>query len=429
MKLARSFAYAFLLAFVTSVAGAADLGTARPESVGMSSQRLQHLSEEMRTLSKNGQLSGVVTMVAKDGKVVQFDASGVRDVATGAPMQKDAIFRIYSMTKPITGVAMMILFEEGKWQLNDPVSKYIPEFANLKVGKPNPATGAVTPVAPDHPMTMRELMSHSGGLTYGLFGNTAVDKMYTDVNVLDPKQPMQAMIDKLAKIPLLFQPGERWHYSVSVDVQGYLVEKLSGQPFPEFLRQRIFEPLKMVDTGFYVPADKMDRFAAFYTYDKDRKLVPHPSADYSAAPALPSGGGGLVSTASDYMRFCQMLLNGGELDGKRLLSPLTVQLMRSNVLPTANRTFTSGTGFGLDFAVVEDPLAAGGYGGQGTYYWGGYAGTWFWIDPVYDLIVIGMVQHRGEGMPDLRGLSRSLTYQAILKPKEAAHRSTTQGFQ
>jgi CubicO group peptidase (beta-lactamase class C family) len=415
MKLARSFAVAFLLAFVTAFSGAADLATARPESVGMSSQRLQRLAEEMRTLSDSGQVSGVVTMVAKQGKVVAFDASGKRDVATGAPMQKDTIFRIYSMTKPITGVAMMILFEEGKWQLNDPVSKHIPEFANLKVAKPNPATGAVTQVAPDHPMTMRELMSHSGGLTYGLFGNTAVDKMYTDANVLDANQPMQAMIDKLAKIPLLFQPGERWHYSVSVDVQGYLVEKLSGQPFPEFLRQRIFEPLKMVDTGFYVPAAKMDRFAAFYTYDKDRKLVPHPSADYSALPALPSGGGGLVSTASDYMRFCQMLLNGGELDGKRILSPLSVQLMRSNVLPAANRTLSPGTGFGLDFAVVEDPLAAGGYGGPGTFYWGGYAGTWFWIDPVYQLIVVGMIQHRGDGMPDLRGLSRSLTYQAIVE--------------
>jgi CubicO group peptidase (beta-lactamase class C family) len=209
MKLARSVAYSIVLALVVGVAGAAELSAARPESVGMSSERLARLTAEMKALSDNGQLSGVVTMVAKDGKVVHFEANGKRDVASGAPMKKDTIFRIYSMTKPITGVAMMMLFEEGKWQLNDPVSKYIPEFANLKVAKVNPATGASTDVAPDHPMTMRELMSHTAGLTYGIFGGTVVDKAYTGVNVMDPDQPLQTMIDKLAKIPLLFQPGER----------------------------------------------------------------------------------------------------------------------------------------------------------------------------------------------------------------------------
>src|SRR5262245_43635749 len=266
MQFVRSFVCALLLVLAVGSAGAADLATARPESVGMSSQRLARLTTQMSTLAEQGQLSGVVTMVAKDGKVVQFEAAGKRDVTSGAPMRKDSIFRIYSMTKPITGVAMMILFEEGKWQLNDPVSKHIPEFANLKVGKVNPVSGAVTPVAPDHQMTMRELMSHSAGLTYGLFGSTPVDKMYVEAKVLDRTQPMQAMIDKLAKTPLLFQPGERWHYSVAVDVQGYLVEKLSGQSFPEFLQQRVFAPLKMVDTGFYVLAEKKDRFAEFYTY-------------------------------------------------------------------------------------------------------------------------------------------------------------------
>ena len=405
-----------LLVLLTTAAGAADLPTAKPESVGMSSQRLGKLKSEMQALVDRNQLPGVVTMVGKDGKVVEFDVAGKRDVESGAPLQKDSIFRIYSMSKPITGVAMMMLFEEGKWQLNDPVSKHIPEFANLKVAKVNPQSGAVTQVAPDHPMTMRELMSHSGGLTYGVFGSTPVDKMYTDVNVLDRDATLQAMIDKLGKIPLLHQPGERWHYSVSVDVQGYLVEKLSGQPFAEFLKQRIFDPLGMKDTAFYVPADKLNRFVSFYTYDKDRKFVAHPGIpDFSKPPGAPSGGGGLVSTAMDYMRFCQMLLNGGELDGHRLLSPLSVQLMRSNVLPVSARTMGPGTGFGLDFAVVEDPVAAGGYGGEGTFYWGGYAGTWFWIDPVYNMIVVGMIQIRGDGSPDVRGLSRNLTYQAIVK--------------
>jgi len=415
MKLARRVLCSLLLVLLAGAAVAADLPSARPESVGMSTQRLGRLKSGMQALVDGNQLAGVVTMVAKDGKVVQFEAAGKRDLESAAPMQKDSIFRIYSMSKPITGVAMMMLFEEGKWQLNDPVSKHIPEFANLKVAKVNPQTGAVTQVAPDHAMTMRELMSHSGGLTYGVFGSTPVDKMYTDVKVLSRDEPLQAMIDKPAKIPLLHQPGERWHYSVSVDVQGYLVEKLSGQPFPEFLKQRIFEPLGMKDTAFFVPPEKLNRFASFYTYDKDRKFVPHPGDDFSKQPAGPSGGGGLVSTATDYMRFCQMLLNGGELDGHRLLSPLTVQLMHSNVLPASARTMSPGTGFGLDFAVVEDPLVAGGYGGEGTFYWGGYAGTWFWIDPVYNLIEVGMIQHRGEGMPDVRALSRSLTYQAIVK--------------
>ncbi|MFC4309638.1 serine hydrolase domain-containing protein [Steroidobacter flavus] len=416
MKLARRFFCSLLLAFVVGSVGAADLGTARPEAVGMSSQRLNRLTTEMKALAERGDVSGVVTMVARKGKVVQLEAAGKRELEGGAPMQKDSIFRIYSMTKPITGVAMMILFEQGKWQLNDPVSKYIPEFADLKVAKVDPANGAVTTVPSNHPMTMRELMSHSGGLTYGFFGGTAVDKQYVDNKVFDQSQPMQTFIERLGKTPLLFQPGERWHYSVSVDVQGYLVEKLSGQSFPEFLQDHVFGPLKMVDTAFYVPAAKRNRLVEFYYRGKDGKTVKHPGvADYSKPPVFPSGGGGLVSTASDYMRFCQMLLNGGTLDGQRVLSPLSVQLMRTNMLPESARTMGPGTGFGLDFAVVEDPAASGGYGGEGTYFWGGYAGTWFWIDPVYQLIVVGMIQQRGDDMPDFRALSRSLTYQSIVE--------------
>jgi CubicO group peptidase (beta-lactamase class C family) len=416
MKPVRRFLSCLLLACVLGSAAAADLGSARPESVGMSSQRLARLSAEMKALTERGELPGVVTMVARKGKVVHFEAVGKRELEGGSPMRKDTIFRIYSMTKPVTGVAMMILFEQGKWQLNDPVAKHIPEFADLKVAKVDPATGAVSTVPADHPMTMRELMSHSGGLTYGFFGGTAVDRQYVEQKVFDLDQPMQAMIEKLAKVPLLFQPGERWHYSLAVDVQGYLVEKLSGQPFPEFLEQHIFGPLKMVDTAFYVPPQKMDRLAEFYFRGNDGETVKHPGvADYSKPPVFPSGGGGLVSTASDYMRFCQMLLNGGVLDGQRILSPLSVKLMRTNMLPEKAPTLAPGVGFGLDFAVVEDPAAAGGYAGAGTYFWGGYAGTWFWIDPVYELIFVGMIQQRSDPELDLRGLSRSLTYQAIIE--------------
>lgn len=401
---------------------AAELPHALPETVGMSSARLERLTSGMGTLVEQGRLAGVVVAVAKDGKVVHFEASGKRDVESGAPMRTDSIFRIYSMTKPITAVAMLMLMEESKWQLDDPVARHIPEFANLKVAVVDGITGSVNEVAPDHPMTMRELMTHSGGLTYGIFGSTAVDKRYTEVNVLDRAQPLQAMIDKLARIPLLFQPGERWHYSVAADVEGYLVEKLSGMPLPEFLERRIFKPLEMKDTAFQVPTEKLARFATFYTYDRDQKLIIHPSEDYTSAPALPMGGSGLVSTASDYLRFCQMLLNGGELGGRRLLSPLTVELMTKNMLPAATKSLEPGIGFGLGVAIIEDPIAAGGYHGKGTYSWGGAAGTWFWIDPVHDLIVVGMIQHRGEGAPDTGGLSRSWVYQAITGPAKQTAR-------
>ena len=404
---------------------AAQLPVAKADSVGMSSERLARLPEGMKALVDNGKLAGVVTMVSRHGKVVEFDATGKRDIATNAPMQKDSIFRIYSMSKPITGVAMMLLFEEGKWQLNDPVSKYIPEFAGLKVYATD-ANNNIVMKDQVHQVTMRELMSHTGGFTYGFFSNTPVDKMQRDADVLNPNNTLDEFIKRVAKLPLNSQPGSEWHYSISVDIQGYIVQKLSGMPFEKFLEQRIFKPLGMVDTAFYVPKDKLNRFAEFYTYDKEGKLlVVGPkdglNHDFSQVPALSSGGGGLVSTATDYMRFCQMLLNGGQLDGVRLLSPLSVELMRTNVLAPNVPILTPGAGFGLDFAVYTDPAAAGGYYGKGTFWWGGAAGTWFWIDPVYDLIVVGMIQQAAgtgaaavTGVPDVRSLSHSLTYQAIV---------------
>ena len=405
-------------------AGTHDLPTARPESVGMSSVRLARLEAGMKDLVDQGRLAGVVTMVSRHGKVVEFGAAGKRDVASNAPMQKDSIFRIYSMTKPLTGVAMMMLFEEGKWQLDDPLSKFIPEFANLKVYATD-ANNNMVLNAQNHPITMRELMSHSGGFTYGYFSNTPVDKLQRDADVLDVNITLDEMIKRVAKLPLNSQPGSEWHYSISVDIQGYIVQKLSGMPFEQFLQNRIFEPLRMSDTGFYVPKEKLARLAQFYNYDADGKLqVEHYGLlnhDFSQKPALSSGGGGLVSTAGDYMRFCQMLLNGGQLAGVRLLSPQTVELMRTNMLAPNLATFTPGAGFGLDFAVYTDPVAAGGYYGKGTFWWGGAAGTWFWIDPVNDLIVIGMIQQVAgtgaaavAGVPDVRGLSHAYTYSAII---------------
>jgi CubicO group peptidase (beta-lactamase class C family) len=436
MRLSQRFPHpelklpALLLASVlgasTAWAAGHDLPAAKADSVGMSAERLARLNETMKGLIDQGRLAGAVTMVSRHGKVVEFDANGKRDIAANAPMQKDSIFRIYSMSKPITGVAMMLLFEEGKWQLNDPVAKYIPEFAGLKVYGTDAANNVVMKDQV-HPVTMRELMSHSGGFTYGFFSNTPVDKLQREANVLDLDSTLDDFIKRVAKIPLNAQPGTEWHYSISVDIQGYIVQKLSGMPFEEFLEKRIFKPLGMNDTAFYVPKEKLNRFAEFYSYDKDGKLLalgPKDGLnhDFSAKPTFASGGGGLVSTATDYMRFCQMLLNGGELDGLRLLSPKTVELMHTNMLAPGLTVFGQTSGFGLDFAIYTDPVAAGGYYGKDTFYWGGAAGTWFWIDPVNDLIVVGMIQQvAGTGavatgaIPDVRGLSHALTYQAIIK--------------
>ena len=242
----------------------------------------------MKALVDQGRLAGVVTMVARHGKVVEFEAAGKRDIASGTPMQKDSIFRIYSMSKPITGVAMMMLFEEGKWQLNDPVAKYVPEFANLKVYATD-ANNNMVLKDQTHPVTMRELMSHTGGFTYGFFSNTPVDKLQREADVLNVNNTLDEFIRRIAKLPLNAQPGSEWHYSVSVDIQGYIVQKLSGMPFEEFLEKRIFKPLNMVDTGFYVPKEKVGRFAELYNYDKDGKLEAETAGlnhDYSVKPAL-----------------------------------------------------------------------------------------------------------------------------------------------
>lgn len=399
---------------------AAELAIAVPEEAGMSAPRLERLSTAMQRLVDQEKLAGIVTLAAREGKITHFETFGSRDIEAKAPMAKDTIFRIYSMSKPITGVALMMLYEEGLFRLSDPVEKYIPEFAGLVVAKAEGANGPITEPA-DHPMTIRELMSHTAGLSYGLFSRSQVDDLYTEANVLDPSSTLSDMIEKLGKIPLRQQPGSRWHYSVAVDVQGYLVEVLSGLPFDQFLEQRLFEPLGMKDTGFHVPAEKADRFAQVYNYAEDGSLFAQEGfgggRSYLEPATFFSGGGGLVSTAMDYARFCQMMLNGGELDGVRILAPSTVALMHKNHLPRDLVEMSPGTGFGLDFAVIHDPVAADSIS-EGEYYWGGAAGTWFWIDPVEDLFFVGMIQQFGQGRPDVRSLSRRLTYQAILEPVE-----------
>ena len=434
----RRFVSMFLVAFVAAggavaaggsgAAGAAesdrDLKAAKPESVGIDAKRLDRLESGMRAFVDDSRLAGVVTLVARHGKTAHLNAAGVKNVATGEPLDTDSIFRIYSMTKPVTGVAMMILHEEGKWRLDDPISKYIPEFADLKVyaGDGSEGEGEELVVeAPASPMTMRHVMTHAGGLSYG-FGPHPVDQRYQAVDIFDLEQPLQVMIDKLGETPLLVHPGTQWIYSISVDVQGYLVEKLSGQQLADFFRDRIFEPLGMPDTGFYVPEEKIDRLATIHAVDEDGKLQPSPQmfgllgTDATEPPILPLGGAGLFSTAEDYARFAQMLANDGELNGVRILAPRTVEMMRtSHLSPEAEATMTPGLGFGMDFAVVLDSAAAGEPSREGSYYWSGAAGTWFWIDPATDLVFVGMIQHQGEAIGDIQGLSRNLIYQAIVK--------------
>jgi CubicO group peptidase (beta-lactamase class C family) len=400
------------------------LPTATPESVGFVSGALDKMDAGMQDIVDKKQLAGVVTLVARRGKVVQHKAYGFQDLEKQTPMRTDTIARIYSMTKPVTGVAMMMLYEQGKWKPSDPIAKHIPEFANLKVYA-GEKDGQMILEDPAHPPTMSELMSHTAGFTYGLFGATPVDKLYQAANPLG--QPnLKAFIGAMAKLPLLYQPGTRWVYSVSVDIQGYLVEKLSGMTFPEFLRTQIFEPLDMVDTAFYVPAEKLSRVSTIYAYDKAKAgLAPAPGeVTVTSPPGLPSGGGGLYSTASDYFKFAQMLLNGGELAGKRILKKTSVDIMRTNVLSEqvlnsksgiGSAQFSPAQGFGYDFAVVLDPEGAKRPVGKGSYWWWGIAGTWFWIDPSNDVIFVGIIQRRGgvPGAANHEDLSRRVIAEAL----------------
>jgi CubicO group peptidase (beta-lactamase class C family) len=405
------------------------LAVVQPESVGLSSERLARMDEGMQALVDKRHLAGIVTLVARHGKVVQHKAYGVRDLLTRAPMELDTIARIYSMTKPITGVAMMMLYEEGKWQPSDPIARHIPEFANLKVYAGADANGTPILETPAHAPTMGELMSHTAGFTYGYFGNTPVDTLYQAAAPLAAPS-LQGFVDRMATLPLLYQPGERWVYSVGVDIQGYLVEKLSGKPFPEFLRTRIFEPLGMEDTGFHVPESKLTRVATIYSWKaSDASLAPEPrDPQISRPPGLPSGGGGLYSTAADYFRFAQMLLAGGELDGKRLLRHATVEMMRTNILSEqvlnsksgiGQARFSLAQGFGYDVAVVLDPAALERPVGKGTYWWWGIAGTWFWIDPTNDIVMVGIIQRRGgvPGAVNHEEVARNGVYGALTNPR------------
>ncbi len=399
-----------------------------PEKAGFDAARINRIT---RHLADNyvtpGKIAGCQTLVARHGQVAYFSTLGCADSERGEPLRDDSIFRIYSMTKPITSVALMALYEQGYFQLNDPVSRYLPSWKDQKVWVGGDADNPEVK-APDQPMTFRHVLSHTGGLTYG-GTNHPVDKIFRREGVnRDRNESLSTFIERLAKVPLRYEPGTHWMYSVSTDVCGALVEAISKQPFDEYLNENVFEPLGMKDTAFWVSPEKRGRFTANYQRNPDRtlKLIDDPRGDsqYYTPPVFLSGGGGLTSTTADYFRFCEMLRRGGELDGARILGPRTLELMHKNHLAGGkdlssmaigafSETAYDGVGFGLGFAMTLGEVEAGSLG-AGDYYWGGAASTIFWVDPREDLVCIFMTQLMPSATFNFRGQLKNIIYSAIV---------------
>ena len=372
-----------------------ELPVTRPESAGMSSAKLGKVDGIIEDLLRQKRLAGATVMVARHGKVVYFKTFGKMDLEADKPMREDAIFRIYSMSKAITTAAALILYDEGKLGLDDPVSKYISDFKGIKVWN------AAANTTPTREPTIRDLMRHTAGLTYGIFGDSPVDRLYREANVLDKNEDLKNMCAKLGKLPLQYDPGTKWIYSVAVDVLGRVIEIASGMTFDAFLEKRLFAPLDMKDTGFYVPGTKPDRFAAIYRSDGNGTLTAaenQAASPYLAKPRLLSGGGGMVSTTRDYMRFLQMIAHGGELQSVRILKPETVALMTHNQLPDEIMPISmsvgkrQGVGFGLGFSVRVQPADQEASSRLAEYGWGGMASTHYWTSPKDDLVVVTMEQ-------------------------------------
>lgn len=368
-----------------------------PVFADIESTRLAAIASDLQARIDEKKLSGAVVMIAHDGELQMLEAFGYQNVEDQLPMQTDTIFRIFSMTKPVTGTALMMLYDEGGFQLDDPVEKYLPALAGMQVFVSQAEDGSWVTEPADHPMTIRELMSHTGGLLYTPpLSSGPIAEAYAAAGIMDlPGTTLADSIPALGEIPLAHQPGSQWVYSISVDVQGYLVEVLSGQTFDVFLQERLFDPLGMIDTGFYVPADKADRLARQYRPTRDGGLSRTDNGSFLQPPKFLSGGGGLTSTAADYMKFAQMHLNGGELNGVRILSEEAVQIMRSNQLPDGVPNIGQlypGNVFGVDFAIVDQPELYNG-APKGTHWWWGIAGSWFWIDPVENIVFVGMIQN------------------------------------
>ena len=410
-----------------------------PEKLGLSKEKLMAMENFFKEkYIQNGKLAGIQTLVARKGKVVHFKSTGLRDVENNKKIEKDTIFRIYSMTKPITSVALMQLFEQGLFQLADPVSKFLPEFKNPKVFLSGSYPHFMTSPA-EREITIRDLLTHTAGLTYGFHYRTNVDHAYRKVwsghrgdntDFSFPPLDLENFSKSIASLPLEFSPGDKWNYSVATDICGRLVEVLSDMTLDAYFSKYIFKPLKMKDTSFYVPKNKLSRFAACYERTPKEYLKLQDSGDaksgYSSMPLHLSGGGGLVSTTEDYFNFCQMLLNGGLFEGKRLLSRKTIELMTSNHLPGNQDMVTMGSegsfseirykgvGFGLGFGVNIDLADTQNSGSVGSYNWGGAASTFFWVDPKEELICILMTQLMPSGYYPIRMQMQSMVYSSFI---------------
>ena len=400
-----------------------------PEEVGLSGERLQRIDSHLRDRYLDpGKIAGALTLVARHGRIAHLSAQGHMDIEGTRALEEDAIFRIYSMTKPITSVATMMLYEKGLFQLRDPVTKFIPAFKGQGVFRMGNYPQFLAN-RPKRAMTIKDLLMHTSGLTYGFMHRTPVDAAYRKAGLEGAKTAgsLEEVVQKIASLPLEFSPGDAWNYSMSTDVLGYLVQVVSGKPFEQFLREEIFEPLGMNDTGFFVPPEKQSRLPFCYERLLNRKLVVQDdpaTSPYLEPPEFVSGGGGLVSTAHDYLRFCEMLRRHGELDGARILSRKTIELMTKNHLPgdvdlteMAQGTFAEtpyeGVGFGLGFSVNLGPARTGAAGSAGEFAWGGAASTAFWIDPVEDLVVIFLTQLMPSRVYDFRAQLRAITYGSI----------------
>ena len=430
LKRTATLAFAITTIFWAALVQAQGLPTAPPESVGMSAQRLSHIGEAFRQQIDQGNLPGVVVMVARKGRLVYSDAVGFQNKETGKPLSKDAIFRIYSMTKPLVSVAAMMLVEDGKMQLNDPVSKFLPAMKNMQVSVAKVdaefARVAFTLIPTEREMTVQDLLRHTSGLAYAnLTQNTPVKEAYAKGGIGDDPRgltPAQE-IEIFSKSPLVHQPGTVWEYSLSTDMLGRVVEAASGKRLSDFLDERLFRPLGMNDTGFFVAKDKLGRLAEALPVDTSSGK-PNKLYDVAAVPNNDSGGAGGVSTASDYLRFAQMMANGGQLDGKRYLSRTTVELMTSDHLgariqaqspmtPGEILLSTPGYTFGLGFAVRQAAGVAGVSGSAGEFMWGGYAGTYFWVDPKEQLVAVYMTAAPSPIRAYYRKLFKQLVYSAI----------------
>ena len=404
---------------------------ATPEDVGLSSVGLDMVDNAVRAQIDAGVLAGAATLVARHGKIARIRLMGLKDIAAAEPIAEDTIFRIFSMTKPITGTAMMILHDEGLWSPDDPIAKHLPELAGLQVFAGDNADGTPILETPAHAPTMGELMTHRAGFAYGIDvgePGDGVEALYRTAGVLQANN-LADMVARLAPLPLAYQPGSRWRYSLSMDVQGAIIERLSGQTLSDFLRCRIFEPLGMVDTAFFIAPDKKHRLATLYFKAGEAPLVPIANPlkpDPECEPGMAMGGAGLFSTILDYARFAQMLLNGGELEGTRIVSAHGIREQMTNRLPddlletrfvAGHQHFRPGFGYGYNGAVFTDPALAGVPVGKGSYHWDGAAGTWFWVDPENDLLFVGMIQLLSYAAPPLQATTQMLMAGAITPPR------------